>query len=262
MIFLTGAITEFIDVAQVALYVFWLFFAALIYYLQREATREGHPLIKEHGQSGTAKGLASLVRPKTFILPHGMGTVTVPRLETDQSRINARATAPFSGAPLYPTGDAMQSGIGPGAYAARANRADVTYDGHPRIVPLRVAGDFAISSDDPDPRGMPVIGGDGMSAGTVRDVWVDRAESLIRYYEVGVGGAGPAEKRVLLPVNFANVSRSRNEVLVDAIYARHFAAVPALASPDTVTRLEEERVCAYYGSGLLYADPKRTESLL
>ena len=32
----TGAITGYIDVAQIALYVFWVFFAGLIYYLQRE----------------------------------------------------------------------------------------------------------------------------------------------------------------------------------------------------------------------------------
>jgi len=262
MIFLTGAITEYIDVAQVALYIFWLFFAALIYYLHRENKREGYPLVSEHGKPGRIEGFPAMPKPKTFILPHGMGTVTAPRQEVDTSAINARATAAFSGAPLDPTGDPMMSGVGPGAYAARANRADVTHEGHARIVPLRVAGDFAIHSDDPDPRGMPVIAGDGKAAGTVRDVWVDRSESLIRYYEVGVGGAGPAEKRVLLPVNFANVSRARKEVAVKAIYAKHFASVPATASPDQVTRLEEERIMAYYGSGLLYADPKRAESLI
>ena len=40
----TGAITGYIDVAQIALYVFWGFFAALIYYLHQEDKREGYPL--------------------------------------------------------------------------------------------------------------------------------------------------------------------------------------------------------------------------
>ena len=32
----TGAITGYVDVAQIVLYVFWAFFAGLIYYLLRE----------------------------------------------------------------------------------------------------------------------------------------------------------------------------------------------------------------------------------
>ena len=34
----------YLDVAQVTLYVFWIFFACLIYYLRREDKREGYPL--------------------------------------------------------------------------------------------------------------------------------------------------------------------------------------------------------------------------
>ena len=37
----TGAITQYVDVAQIVLYMFWLFFAGLIYYLLRENHREG-----------------------------------------------------------------------------------------------------------------------------------------------------------------------------------------------------------------------------
>ena len=31
----TGAITQYVDVAQIVLYMFWAFFAGLIYYLVR-----------------------------------------------------------------------------------------------------------------------------------------------------------------------------------------------------------------------------------
>ena len=34
----------YLDVAQVTLYVFWIFFACLIFYLRREDRREGYPL--------------------------------------------------------------------------------------------------------------------------------------------------------------------------------------------------------------------------
>ena len=37
----TGAITQYVDVAQIVLYMFWAFFAGLIYYLVREGHREG-----------------------------------------------------------------------------------------------------------------------------------------------------------------------------------------------------------------------------
>ena len=40
----TGAITQYVDVAQLVLYVFWAFFAGLIYYLARENHREGYPM--------------------------------------------------------------------------------------------------------------------------------------------------------------------------------------------------------------------------
>jgi photosynthetic reaction center H subunit len=40
----TGAITGYIDVAQITLYAFWIFFAGLIYYLLQENKREGYPL--------------------------------------------------------------------------------------------------------------------------------------------------------------------------------------------------------------------------
>ena len=37
---------------------------------------------------------------------------------------------------------------------------------------------------------MTVIGADGSAAGTVKDVWVDRAEAIVRYLEVDVPTAG------------------------------------------------------------------------
>jgi photosynthetic reaction center H subunit len=48
----TGAITQYIDVAQLVLYLFWIFFAGLIYYLRRENQREGYPMETDGGQQG------------------------------------------------------------------------------------------------------------------------------------------------------------------------------------------------------------------
>jgi len=43
----TGALTGYVDVAQVVLYAFFLFFAGLVFYLRREDRREGYPLEDE-----------------------------------------------------------------------------------------------------------------------------------------------------------------------------------------------------------------------
>ena len=49
---------------------------------------------------------------------------------------------------------------------------------------------------------------------------------------------------------------------VRAILAEQFAQIPALASPDQITLLEEDRITAYFGGGTLYATPARSEPLL
>ena len=73
----TGAITGYIDVAQIALYVFWVFFAGLIYYLHQENKREGYPLESERSAHVRVQGWPPIPSPKTFRLQHG-GSSTAP----------------------------------------------------------------------------------------------------------------------------------------------------------------------------------------
>ena len=127
-------------------------------------------------------------------------------------------------------------------------------DGAPKIVPLRVATDFSLQPRDPDPRGKQVVGADGVIGGTVKDVWVDRSEPQIRYLELEVAAPAGA-RRVLLPINMARIRR--REVTVSSLLGRHFADIPGLRHPDQVTLLEEDRICAYYAGGQLYARPYR-----
>jgi photosynthetic reaction center H subunit len=254
----TGAITEYIDVAQLALYAFWIFFAGLIYYLRSEDKREGYPLESESPGRNTIQGFPAIPGAKTFVLAHG-GTATAPNGKKDLRELRATPTAPWSGAPLEPTGNPMLDGVGPAAYAERADTPDLTLEGQPKIVPLRVAGDFYVEPRDPDPRGMQVIGADGEVAGTVRDAWVDRSEFLFRFLEVEVAGSG---RNVLLPINFTRIDGRRREVKVQSILAKQFADVPAHRNPEQVTLLEEDRIAAYYASGHLYATPSRLGPLL
>jgi photosynthetic reaction center H subunit len=248
----TGAITSYIDIAQLVLYAFWIFFAGLILYLRREDKREGYPLESDRSAHVKVQGFPAMPSPKTFLLPHG-GTVSAPSGKRDERSLRAQPSAPWPGAPLEPTGDPMADGVGPASYAMRADEPDLTVDGHVKIVPLRIATDFSVESRDPDPRGMAVVGADGQVAGTVRDVWVDRSEVIARYFEVETGDG----RRVLLPVNFSRVDGGRRQVKVASILAKHFAGVPATRSPDQVSLLEEDRITAYYGGGHLYAEPSR-----
>lgn len=250
-----GSITSYIDVAQVALYLFWGFFAALIYYLHRENKREGYPLESDRSPHIVVQGYPPVPEPKAYRLHDGT-VIYAPRKEAPE-QVNGTPVNTFPGAPIEPNGDPMTAGVGPGAYARRSNKPDLTADGRPKMVPLRADPEFWVAEEDPDPRGFAVIGADGAKAGTVADVWVDRAEVLFRYFEVDIGG-----RTVMLPVNFSRVDAEARKVNVDSILAGHFAGVPAIANPDTITLLEEERVAAYYGAGTLYAKPERQDPLL
>lgn len=252
-------ITSYIDVAQVTLYVFWVFLAGLIMYLRREDRREGYPLFSEPSNTYKDEGFMFIPPPKVFRLPHG-GTVSAPSGKPDDRPLKATKIAVWPGAPLMPDGDPMLAAVGPGSYAERANVADLTIEGQAKIVPLRVARNFAIDAGDRDPRGMSVVGADRRTAGTVNDVWVDRSETMIRYLEVTLAGANA--RTVLLPMTFARINRRLGEVKVQSILGSQFGNVPGIANPDQVTLLEEDKICAYYGAGTLYATPQRQEPLL
>jgi photosynthetic reaction center H subunit len=260
---MTGSLGGNLDVAQVVLYAFWIFFAGLVWYLRQEDRREGYPL--EADVSGQYNKHPFLFVPpkKTFVLPHGQGSKQVPDFVRDTRTLAARRIAKAPGYPIEPTGNPMLAGIGPGSWAERAERPDMTAHGDARIVPLRMAEGFAIAEGEPDPRGLTVIGCDRKQAGTVVDVWVDRSEHLIRYYEVTTG-TGEAARSVLLPNNFVVVQSSRGgrQLYVHAITSEQFADVPATAKTDTITLREEDKIAGYYGGGLLYALRERQESLL
>jgi photosynthetic reaction center H subunit len=255
----TGAITSYVDVAQLVLYAFWLSFAALIFYLQREGKREGFPLEHQrpNGQTHTSIGLLGLPTPKMYKTADGH-EYFAPNNQKSPQVLKAVPRNKFNGAPLEPTGNPMLDGVGPGAYADRADRPELTFEGHPLLAPLRAAEGFSVSPKDTNPIGLPVIGGDGLVGGKVVDMWLDKAEMVFRHIEVEVATAS-GTRRVLLPVNFSRIGRFN--VQVRSILSTQFALVPGLKNPDQITMLEEEKIMAYYGGGTLYATPERQECL-
>lgn len=253
----TGAITGYIDVAQLTLYGFWLFFFGLVGYLHREAKREGYPTVDSHNPAYRGGDLWGMPQEKTYVLPHGQGTRTVPVSEDPGYELKAEQIVPAPGFPLEPTGDPMQDGVGPAAWAIRPDKPDLTHDtGGPRIIPMRIAEDWTVESRDPDPRGKTVFGTDGEAGGTVTDLWVDQSEPHVRYLEIDAGG-----RRVMMPMTFARV-RKNGDVVAKSVCGRHFADAPTSADPDFVTLQEEDKIGAYYGGGYLYALPERTEPVI
>lgn len=254
-----GYLIPGVDLADISLWAFTLFFFGLIFYLRREDRREGYPLEADTTGKQEPSGTFWFARPKTFKLPHGKGTLSVPHGPRDTRSLALKRSEPWPGAPYVPTGDPMRDGVGPASYAERKDWPDQTVEGAPRIAPLRVEKHLHVAAQDRNPRGFTVLGADNKPAGEVTDIWVDRSEAIIRYLEVRLANAGGT---VLLPMTLAVIDMNRARVMVDSIVSAQFAGVPRLRNPDQVTRLEEDKICGYYGGGKLYATPQRAEPLI
>jgi photosynthetic reaction center H subunit len=250
------------DLASLSIWLFWIFFALLIYYLQTENMREGYPLENEDGTIAPNQGPFPVPNPKTFKLMHGRGEVTVPSPENEAAHRRAdvalERTGPGNGFPMDPTGDPMLDGVGPGSWVPRRDVPELDGHGHPKIVPMGQTETFRVSAGR-DPRGLPVHAGDGEVVGTVSDMWVDAPEQLVRYLEIELDADHGGGKR-LVPMQFCRLWGGK--VKVNSIYGKHFANVPVIKSPTQVTLLEEEKISTYYGGGILYASQDRFDPLL
>ena len=168
----------------------------------------------------------------------------------------------YNGSPIIPTGNPMTDGLGPAAWVERADTPDVTAHGTPKIVPMRSAPGYSVAKGDPEPRGLPVIGADGAVAGVITDIWVDRSEPQVRYYEVEI----PSEGTRLLPIGFVQWPNlglwGLNRVIVKSITSAQFVGVPQTKRDDQVTLREEDQIMGYYAGGHLWATPRRSEPLI
>jgi len=246
------------DLALGALYLFWVFFFILVMWLHREGKREGYPLVSDRwGRTLRVpiQGFPGVPPKKHFKVAHPFPGHGQDKPERDLTGI-AVGVDNQPGSPIVPLGDAMKTGLGPAAWAERADVPDMTFDDNvPKIVPLRAAPGYDAASEDPDPRGKPVVALDGKIAGTCVDLWLDKSEALFRYMEVELAGSGD---RVLVPMFTLTIAGS-GKVTVRAVTAAQFAAAPRTKHPETVTLLEEDKIAAYFGGGHFYATPDRSE---
>lgn len=256
----TGAITGYIDVAQVALYAFWIFFAGLIFYLRREDKREGYPLLSERSGHVLVQGFPAMPAPKTFRMADGH-TYQAPPGQVDLREVSAAPREKWLGAPLSPIGDPMLAGVGPGSWTERMAVPEKTSEGINRFVPMRLMPELTVDANDPDPRGMKIMGADNVVGGIVRDIWVDLSESRIQFLECEVPVEGGA-RNVLIPMTFIRINGNARTAKVEAIMGHHFANIPGIADPNVITLRDEEMIVGYLGAGYLYATPERAEPLI
>jgi photosynthetic reaction center H subunit len=246
------------DLASLSIWLFWGFFALLIYYLQTENMREGYPLETEDGAAAPNQGPFPVPKPKTFILPGGRGTVTVPSAENEAAHrrqdLALARTAVSEGFPHAPTGDPMADGVGPASWVPRADEPELDAHGHNKIVPMAKAEGFIVSAGR-DPRGMRVQANDLPFVGTISDLWVDAPEQLIRYLEVTLENG---VKR-LIPMPMARVKSDR--VFINSLSSDLFAGIPATRSATQVTKLEEDKISGWFGGGTLYSADKRASKI-
>ncbi|MEM9745001.1 MAG: photosynthetic reaction center subunit H [Pseudomonadota bacterium] len=252
-----GDITGYIDLTQVLLYLFWIFFAALVIYLQKEGKREGFPMASDNPGEAPAVGWPDLPATKVFIMPDGTKN-PVPRAEVPRE-LHAKPSETWRGAPIEPTGHGLEAGIGPGTWSQRQDHPDVTHEGEAKIVPMRVLDGYEVEGNDTDPRGLEVVGLDGVQAGSVSDIWVEKGEAVVRYLEIALEGSG---ERVLVPIHFSKTKAKLAQVEVTSVLGEQIKLAPRTASGEQVTLLEEDKIMAFYGGGLMYAKPDLIEPLI
>ena len=272
---LRSSLTNSVDIAQITLYVFWGFFAGLIYYLRREDHREGFPAVSSvPGQTDLVVEASSFMipPPKIFRLFTG-GTVLAPPGMPPRMPEGAVPAAQFPGAPLEPTGNPLLDGIGPASWAYRMDVPDLTIDGLNKFKPLRLALEYRLDPHMFHPQGMRVVASDGIEVGTVVDVWIDEIAHEVVFLEIELDGISASLRaplsteaetlqRVLLPSPMLRYRPRQRQVSVRALMAEQFLDIPRTRHPDMITRLEEERILAYYGGGYLYGTANRLGPLL
>jgi photosynthetic reaction center H subunit len=238
-----------VDLASVSIWAFWLFFAGLIYYLQTENMREGYPLEDEDGNVTPNQGPFPVPKPKTFHLPHGQPDVTVPTLEGEKRELALKRSSITGGFPLLPTGDPLVDGVGPAAWAPRRDEPELDGHGNPKLKPMSTLENFQVSAGR-DPRGMPILSRDDQVVGYVTDMWIDEPEALVRYFQYELEPEWGSGTR-LVPLYMAKIKP--RWVRVRSLDAKFFDRVPVVGQSGVLTKLEEEKVMAFYAGGQMYA---------
>lgn len=242
------------DLASLSIWLFWGFFAALIYYLQTENMREGYPLETEDGSTAPNQGPFPVPAPKTFNMPYGQGVFHMPSPENEAAHrrtdLAMARVALSEGFPHKPTGDGLLDGVGPASWVPRRDMPELNGHGTPKIAPMSVHEGMMVSAGR-DPRGLPVVCKDDVSIGTVTDMWIDEPEQLVRYLQFEIDPEFGGGTR-LAPINLVRIRR--RYVDIPSLKSDRMVQIPTIKNTDRITLLEEEKIMAFFGGGALYSN--------
>ena len=241
-----------LDGAILCVAAFVLFFAGLVYHLRREDKREGYPLEMERpdGSIYHEGGIPPVPEPKVFYRPHDRGIALAPRTEEPEP-VRPGVRPPPIGYPLDPGPDPLMEGVGAASWTRiREEKPDLDVEGSPKLIPLNDNPEYYIPAGDPDPRGWDLYSADNRKVGKVHDLWFNRAEFFLRYYEVTVDGE---EGRRLIPAFFAEALPQDEIVRVTSLVEKDVRRVPLRADGDCITMREEDRLNGFFAGGLVYS---------
>ncbi|HEX7090043.1 MAG TPA: PRC-barrel domain-containing protein [Longimicrobiales bacterium] len=122
-----------------------------------------------------------------------------------------------------------------------------------RLAMLSELDDFEVADEDPDPRDWEVIASDQRSIGEVKDLVVDTSAMKVRYLDVDVneealGAAELRDRHILIPIGYARLDESADQVMVDAISSRDVPALPPFEGLP-LRRETEDRLHAAFTGG-------------
>jgi photosynthetic reaction center H subunit len=106
-----------------------------------------------------------------------------------------------------------------------------------------------------DPRGMPILSRDDQVVGYVTDMWIDEPEAMVRYLQFDLESEWGSGSRIV-PVYMAKVKP--RWVRVRSLDAAFFDRVPVVGGSGVLTKLDEEKVMAFYAGGQMYATENLT----
>ena len=241
-----------LDVALLCVIAFVTFFVGLVVYLRREDKREGYPVEVSgfQGRTQTSEGFPPMPSPKLFYRPHGRGVAQAPRVEEPETVRPGQKLPPMA-FPLDPGANPLEEGIGAAAYTTlREDVPDLDVEGEPKLISLNDHPAYYIPDGDPDPRGWVLISADKKIVGKVEDLWFNRAEFFLRYFEVSIDGA---EGRHLIPAFFAEALPADRAVRATTLVAKDLRNAPIRADSTCITMREEDRLNGFFAGGLRYS---------
>jgi len=241
-----------LDVAILCVIAFVTFFIGLLVHLRREDKREGYPVEVAglFGRTQRAQGFPAMPAPKLFYRPHDRGVAQAPHIEAPE-QVRPGASLPPMSYPLDPGPDPLEEGVGAAAYTRiREALPDLDVNGEPKLISLNDHAQYYIPDGDPDPRGWALVSADEEVVGTVHDLWFNRAEFFLRYFEVSIEGA---EGRRLVPAFFAEALPRDRAVRATTLVAKDLRRSPIRADDSCITMREEDRLNGFYAGGLRFS---------